>query len=199
VIRLRATPTASEPEHPSHARRAAELARTEAIAEQAAHPAAGRRRAARRDRRRVRRTVRRLVGVADVRRVATGGGERQGRALRRGRRRALRRLPHLCGGPARPAGRAGCRADPPGRAAAEVVAARQPGIPRQALHARRATGAPRAPPRLEGDLLGGGTRGPARAARRAPDADPLAGWRARYAETAGAEPLARLQDVDLGT
>jgi asparagine synthase (glutamine-hydrolysing) len=35
--------------------------------------------------------------------------------------------------------------------------------------------------------------------RRAAGADPLAGWRARYAETAGAEPLARLQDVDLGT
>jgi asparagine synthase (glutamine-hydrolysing) len=35
--------------------------------------------------------------------------------------------------------------------------------------------------------------------RRRPDADPLAGWRARYAETAGAEPLARLQDVDIGT
>ncbi len=29
--------------------------------------------------------------------------------------------------------------------------------------------------------------------------DPLAGWRARWAETAGAEPLARLQDIDLGT
>jgi asparagine synthase (glutamine-hydrolysing) len=36
-------------------------------------------------------------------------------------------------------------------------------------------------------------------ARRAPDSDPLAGWRARFAETAGAEPLARLQDVDIGT
>jgi asparagine synthase (glutamine-hydrolysing) len=35
--------------------------------------------------------------------------------------------------------------------------------------------------------------------RRAPGADPLSGWRARYAETAGAEPLARLQDVDVGT
>jgi asparagine synthase (glutamine-hydrolysing) len=35
--------------------------------------------------------------------------------------------------------------------------------------------------------------------RRAPAADPLAGWRTRYAETAGAEPLARLQDVDIGT
>jgi asparagine synthase (glutamine-hydrolysing) len=29
--------------------------------------------------------------------------------------------------------------------------------------------------------------------------DPLAGWRARWSETAGAEPLARLQDLDLGT
>src|SRR3954452_17636191 len=37
------------------------------------------------------------------------------------------------------------------------------------------------------------------AARRPAAADPLAGWRARYAETAGAEPLARLQDVDVGT
>src|SRR5918911_96267 len=36
-------------------------------------------------------------------------------------------------------------------------------------------------------------------ARRVTGADPLAGWRARYAETAGAEPLARLQDVDVGT
>jgi asparagine synthase (glutamine-hydrolysing) len=36
-------------------------------------------------------------------------------------------------------------------------------------------------------------------ARRAPGSDPLAGWRARFAETAGAEPLARLQDVDIGT
>jgi asparagine synthase (glutamine-hydrolysing) len=35
--------------------------------------------------------------------------------------------------------------------------------------------------------------------RHRPGADPLAGWRARYAETAGAEPLARLQDVDIGT
>jgi asparagine synthase (glutamine-hydrolysing) len=36
-------------------------------------------------------------------------------------------------------------------------------------------------------------------ARRVAGADPLAGWRARYAETEEAEPLARLQDVDLGT
>jgi asparagine synthase (glutamine-hydrolysing) len=43
-------------------------------------------------------------------------------------------------------------------------------------------------PDLRAELLG---------ARRG--ADPLAGQRARWAETAGAEPLARLQDVDLGT
>jgi asparagine synthase (glutamine-hydrolysing) len=35
--------------------------------------------------------------------------------------------------------------------------------------------------------------------RRAAGTDPLTGWRARYAETEGAEPLARLQDVDIGT
>jgi len=35
--------------------------------------------------------------------------------------------------------------------------------------------------------------------RRAPGFDPLSEWRARFAETAGAEPLARLQDVDIGT
>jgi asparagine synthase (glutamine-hydrolysing) len=29
--------------------------------------------------------------------------------------------------------------------------------------------------------------------------DPLTGWRARWSETAAAEPLARLQDLDLGT
>jgi asparagine synthase (glutamine-hydrolysing) len=37
-----------------------------------------------------------------------------------------------------------------------------------------------------------------RAAGSAAPADPMDGYRARYAETAGAEPLARLQDVDLG-
>jgi asparagine synthase (glutamine-hydrolysing) len=35
--------------------------------------------------------------------------------------------------------------------------------------------------------------------RRADGADPLFAWRARWAETAAAEPLARLQDVDIGT
>ena len=35
--------------------------------------------------------------------------------------------------------------------------------------------------------------------RRAPGFDPLSEWRARFTETAGAEPLARLQDIDIGT
>src|SRR5919204_444839 len=47
------------------------------------------------DRRRVRRAVRGLVGPADVPRFATRVGGRQGRTLRRGRRRALRRLLHV--------------------------------------------------------------------------------------------------------
>ena len=63
--------------------------------------------------------------------------------------------------------------------------------------ARRAPAAARAPPRLEGDLLGRR----ARRADRAPATrfDPLAGYRARFAETEGHELLTRLQDVDFGT
>ena len=67
---------------------------------------------------------------------------------------------------------------------------------------RSASRAPRAaaagaPPRLEGDLL---RRGARRAARRTARRgwDPVDLYRARYAETGGAEALARLQDVDLG-
>ena len=86
-------------------------------------------------------------------------GERQGGALGRGRRRALRRLLHLRRRPrsaprvgrlarlAAPAGRARCRA----RLAGE--SARLQG---QALRPRRPPAAARAPPRLEGDLLGRG-------------------------------------------
>ena len=44
----------------------------------------------------------------------------------------------------------------------------------------------------------GGRRGTVRAPAQPARADPLDVLRARYAETAGAEPLARLQDVDLG-
>nr|HEV7807002.1 asparagine synthase (glutamine-hydrolyzing) [Solirubrobacteraceae bacterium] len=49
----------------------------------------------------------------------------------------------------------------------------------------------------DGDRSTGDGAGATGAGRRAP-ADPLDVLRARYAETAGAEPLARLQDVDLG-
>ena len=46
-------------------------------------------------RRGVRRAVRRLVGAADLPRLAAGGRAREGRALGRGRRRAVRRLLHV--------------------------------------------------------------------------------------------------------
>ena len=59
-----------------------------------------------------------------------------------------------------------------------------------------APAAARAPPRLEGDLLAGRARRAAQ--RRRGSSDPLDVYRARYAETEGAEELARLQDVDLG-
>ena len=65
----------------------------------------------------------------------------------------------------------------------------------RAAHLPRA----RAPPRLEGDLLAGRARDAARPERRRPSrADPLDIYRARYAETEGADELARLQDVDAG-
>ena len=55
----------------------------------------GRRAPPARARRGLRRAVRRLVGASDLPRLRAGGAARQGRALRRGRRRALRRLLHL--------------------------------------------------------------------------------------------------------
>ena len=60
-----------------------------------------------------------------------------------------------------------------------------------------ALGAAGAPSRLEGDLLAP-MRG-RRCSGRAPPGRPAwTAWRARWAETAGAEPLARLQDLDKG-
>ena len=65
----------------------------------------------------------------------------------------------------------------------------------EALRPFGASAAARAASRLEGDLL----TGPAgRAARLAQQLDPVDIYRARYAETEGADPLARLQDVDFG-
>ena len=83
----------------------------------------------------------------------------------------------------------------------ELVARASPRLHGAALRARGAPAAARAPPRLEGDPR---ARRPRRscsrrcttgARRLGPASTPL---RARYAETAGAEPLARLQDLDLG-
>ena len=75
----------------------------------------------------LRRAVRRLVGAAHVSRLGARRARREGGALRRGRRRALRRLPHLRRRPAGAEDRAAgsqrhgrsssaCRAPPPGRA-----------------------------------------------------------------------------------
>ena len=88
-------------------------------------------------------------------------------------------------------------AAPAGRAAAELVAQGQLRLQGEAVRARRPPAAARAPPRLEGDLLAGRAGGAAATARRG-EVDPLDIYRARYAETEGAEQLARLQDVDLG-
>ena len=88
-------------------------------------------------------------------------------------------------------------ARPRDRAAAGLDAAREPRLQGEAVRARRAPAAARAPPRLEGDLL-------RRRARRADRAPSTAGTRSRcsrerFAETEGHELLTRLQDVDLGT
>ncbi len=145
----------------------------------------------------VRRAVRRLVGAADLPRLPARGRARQGRALGRGRRRALRRLLHLCrrslGGPRSRRSRASPR--PLVEALPGVDAQGEPRLQGQAVRARRAPAAARAASRLEGDLL----RRRARRAHRPPAAfDPVDVYRARYAETAGAPQLARLQDVDFG-
>ena len=81
------------------------------------------------------------------------------------------------------------------RAAAELIGEGEPRLQGEALRPRGATTAARAPSRVEGDLLA-----EARAALHGPAGrgiDPVDVYRARFAETAGAEELARLQDVDL--
>ena len=77
-----------------------------------------------------------------------------------------------------------------------VDAQGEPRLQGEAVRPRRAPAAARAPPRLEGDLLG-------RRARRADRAPPRLGsgstcCATRFAETEGHELLTRLQDVDLG-
>ena len=120
---------------------------------------------------------------------------REGGALGRGRRRALRRLPHVRGRPARAAGRrrsrgsrgrssSGCRCRPPRvsfdyRAKRFVRAAHLPPLERH--HGWKEIFAPDARAELTGRR------------RRSIPVDLL---RERFAETEGAELLARLQDVD---
>ena len=99
-------------------------------------------------------------------------------------RRASARLAAL----ARAAGRARCRA-PTAKVSFDYKAKR--------FVRGRAPAAAGAPPRLEGDLLRRCAR-PSCSASRDPGWDPVDLYRERYAETEGAEPLARLQDLDLG-
>ena len=148
--------------------------------------------------RRVRRAVRRLVGAPDLPRLEARRRGREGRALGRGRRRALRRLLHLRRRPARASGSGRSRrcARPLVERLPSSTAEGELRLQGQALRARRAPAAARAPPRLEGDLL----RGRARRAHRPPERRSTRshGYRARFAETEGHELLTRLQDVDFG-
>ena len=93
--------------------------------------------------------------LPDLPRLEARGRGREGRALRRGERRALRRLLHLRRRPARrarrPARLAGARRS---RAACRPPRARVSfDYKAKRFTARRAPAAARAPPRLEGDLL----------------------------------------------
>ena len=126
-------------------------------------------------------------------------GEVKVAALRRGRRRAVRRLLHLRRRPPRPPRRpprgAGARRWP--RRCRARDRPRRLRLQSQALRPRRracrrwsATTRWKEifSPQVRAELVGGGAAG----------WDPLDLYRERYAETAGAEPLARMQDVDLG-
>src|SRR5262249_23741321 len=158
-----------------------------------ARAAAGRGTAAPRSGGRVRRAVRRFVRAPDVPRRTARRGGREGGALRRGRRRALRRLLHVRG---RPVGRAGpflrpaverlpsssARASFDYKAKRFVRAAHLPPLERH--HGWKEIFSPEARAELTG---------------RSNGSDPVDLLRARFAETDGAELLARLQDVDLGT
>ncbi len=122
----------------------------------------GRRRAAAQAGGGLRRAVRGLLGASHLSRLAARRGAREGRALGRGRRRAVRRLLHLRGRHARSADRLACVGrTAAGRAPAELFRQSEPRLQGEALRARRASAGARAPPRLEGDLLAGRAREPA--------------------------------------
>ena len=116
---------------------------------------------------RVRRAVCRLVGAADVPRLEARGRGREGRALRRRERRALRRLLHVRRRPARRAASA-----PPRRRRRPLAdllpsSTRKASFDYKAKRFTRAAGLPaaRASSRLEGDLLRRRARGADRAGR----------------------------------
>ncbi len=83
----------------------------------------------------------------------------------------------------------------PGGAASELLLEGELRLQGEALRAGGAPPAGRAPPRVEGDLLAEAQRA---LLAEGPSSDPLDLYRARYAETEGAQELARLQDLDLG-
>ena len=162
-------------------------------------PAPRRRRAAAEAGRGVRRALRRLLGAAHLPRLPARRRRGQGRALRRGRRRAVRRLLHLRRRPARPA-----RRPPRARSPRPLVEALPSSVGEGQLRLQGEALRPRrgACRRWSATTPGRrSSRAAARAAllaRRRRGWDPLDLYRERYAETEGAEPLARLQDVDLG-
>ena len=110
----------------------------------------------------LRRALRRLLGAADLPRLRARRGRGQGRPLRRGGRRAVRRLLHLRRRPAgaarRPAGGARRAAD---RAPAQLRRQGQLRLQSQALRPLGRPAAARAPPGLEGDLHRPPAPGPA--------------------------------------
>src|SRR5207253_1676746 len=104
-------------------------------------------------RRRVRRTVCRFVSPSDLPRLEACGGGREGRTFRRGRRRALRRLLHLRRRSPRCARRAPCA--PRAAARRAVAELRREGVvrlPGETIRSRGPFAAPRATPRVGGDL-----------------------------------------------
>ena len=140
-----------------------------------------------RARRGVRRAVRRLVRAADVPRLAARGGAREGRALGRGRRRAVRRLLHVRGRPRSPTALA-----PLARVARPLVE-RAAGVDarrRASTTGRSGSSAPRTCRRSSGTTAGRRSSPPTRGREltgRRSQFDPVDVYRARYAETAGAD------------
>ena len=146
----------------------------------------------------VRRAVRGFVRAADVPRLRARGERRQGRALRRGRRRALRRLLHVRRRPARRSASAGWLASR-GRSSSACRRRRR----RRASTTARSGSSARRTCRRSSAITAG-----RRSSRPMPAPSSRAAARRSTRSTScvrattrrqGADELARLQDVDLGT